>query len=161
MKPSNFILPGRLKYREGIATIPEAAGHRMIIQITSDKGSYEKEFNKLITKRWPQVESEFKKWFRSKNNFKLGEIQVINVQSDTAIVNMLCEKSSKKALPLCYDSLESCLEKIGELAVYQNSSIHAPKLGKDYKKMNWEKIESLLIQEIIKRGINVTIYNKD
>jgi hypothetical protein len=161
MRPSNFIIPGSLSYRFGSATVPNAAGHRIIVQPIRDNGKYEESFNKLISKRWPLVEREYKRWYRSQKNFKLGEIQAINVQSDTTIINMLCEKAKKRAFPLCYQSLQMCLEKVGLIAIDQGSSIHAPMIGKRFKKNNWDKIESIITHEIIKRGINMTFYNEE
>lgn len=163
MKPSKFVIPGRLKYVTGDATIPEAAGHRLIIHVCNDIGAWGAGFVLAVTKRWKKPEDEYKKWFRGKTGFKLGEIQNVDVQSDTTVVNMVAQhdlgKDEDGQIPLRYDALETCLDKVGELAIKTGSSIHAPRFGAGLAGGEWSKIETLIVERLIRRGINVTIYD--
>ncbi len=83
------MINGRLKYRVGDVTVPESAGTRFIIHVVNNIGAYGAGVSGAIAKRWPKVEQEYRKWFWSQNNFKLGEIQCVQVQSDTIVVNMI------------------------------------------------------------------------
>lgn len=171
MKPSNFIIPGRLKYVTGDATIPESAGHRLIIHVCNSVGAWGAGFVLALSKRWKKTEEEYRRWFRSQTNFNLGEIQAVNVQSDTTVVNMLAQHGigidEAGQIPLRYDALETCLDKVGELAVTSGSSIHAPRFGaglsagktSGYDPEVWAKIENMIVDKLIRRGINVTIYD--
>ena len=143
MQPSKYIIPGRLKTIEGDASIPMCAGHRLIINVCSDDGTWDKNKTGI---RWDKVKTEYLKWYRSQIKFVPGEIQEINVQSDTAVLNVLLNSDEQTLL--------KCIDKIGELAITYGSSVHINK-----RKDNWKTFEKALVEKIIKRGINVTIYS--
>jgi O-acetyl-ADP-ribose deacetylase (regulator of RNase III) len=164
MKPTDFRIPGHLRYATGNVTIPISAGHRMIIHICNDIGSYGAGVSGAISKRWPKVESEYRSWHRGQKGFKLGEIQEVTVQSDTTVVNMIAQHDTcldeDGNPPFRLEALDECLDKVGELASYNGSSVHAPRIGCGLGGFDdWPKIEALLIKQLIKRGINVTIYD--
>lgn len=167
----SYKTPGLLRYKEGDATIPVSAGHRLIIHICNDIGGWGRGFVVALSKRWKKPEEEYRKWFRGQNNFKLGEIQPVEVQSDTTVINMIAQRdivSDENGVPpLRVDALASCLDKVGELAIRNGSSVHAPRIGaglaagvaNGYDKDTWVVVESLIIEKLIKRGVNVTIYD--
>ncbi len=163
MQPSKFITPGRFKYTTGDATIPESAGHRLIIHVCNNEGKWGAGFVLALSKRWIKPEQEYRRWFRSRNMFRLGEIQGVNVQSDTTIINMVAQdgvyQKPDGSPPIDYDALEKCLDKVGELASVEGSSVHGPRFGAGLAGGDWNKIEKLIIEKIIKRGVNVTIYD--
>jgi len=162
-QPRNF-MQGHLRYKTGDATVPVSAGHRIIIHICNDVGKWGKGFVLSLSKRWKKPEEEYRRWYRSQNRFLLGEIQEVNVQSDTTIINMIAQhdiKSDKDGKPpIRYDALETCLEKVAKIAKYNGSSVHGPKFGcglggcKD-----WSIIENIIKKTLISKGINVTIYD--
>ena len=145
MQPSNFITPGLFKTVNGDSSQPIHGGHRIIINMCSNSGDWE---DNNTNKRWEKVKTEYKQWFRSQNKFIMGEMQVINVQSDTTVVNMLVLNKNE----FDNDALFKCMDKVGELAKDFVSNVHINKGS------NWAPIESMLVDRIIKRGINVTIY---
>jgi len=159
MQPSNFMTPGRLKYKTGDATVPESAGHRLIIHVCNNEGKWGAGFVLAVSKRWIKPEQEYRRWFRSRNMFKLGEIQEVGVQSDTIIINMVAQdgvyQKPDGTPPIDYDALEQCLDKVGELAVREGSSIHMPRIACGLAGGSWDKVEPLIIERIIKRGVNV------
>lgn len=196
MQPSNFIVPGRLKYITGDATIPESAGMRFIIHVCNASGGWGKGFVLAISKKWKNPEQEYRRWFATQNNFRLGEIQAVQVQSDTSIINMIAQKAfdayakeinawdfaalaakekgeeftQEIPLPVDFTALEQCLDKVGELVQKEGGSIHAPRFGAglaaglaggkgEWSQEVWNKVEALIISKLIRRGINVTIYD--
>jgi len=162
MQQPNFFA-GHLRYKTGDATIPFSAGHRIIIQVCNDVGAYGAGFSGAVAKRWPKVEEEYRRWCRSQHKFVLGEIQVINVQSDTTIVNMIAQQGIKKAKTkkdlMDYAALEKCLNQIIPIAKDNGSSVHGPRIGAGLCGSDWKKIEPVINDTLIKSGINVTIYD--
>ena len=159
----NF-LPGRLKYVKGDCTIPESGGHRMIIQINNDLGVYGAGLSGAISKRWPIVAQEYRRWYRSQTNFKGGQVQEVTVQSDTSVVNMIAQhgimvQASADDLPIRYEQLAQCLEKVAIIAKENNSSIHTGRIGAGLAGGDWAVIEQILIEKLINKGINVSIYD--
>jgi len=151
MQPSKYIIAGRLKTVDGDSSLPIAAGHRIIVNLCNAEGMW-LDSASSVSKRWPQAKQEYNRWYRSQNKFKLGEIQEINTQSDTCIVNILV---CNKELSVDEAALTSCVDKIGNLAVNYSSSVHINNFDN-----NWNVIETQLVEKIIKRGINVNVYKK-
>lgn len=166
---SKATMPGRLKYIKGDATLPEAGGLRFVLQVNNDEGKYGAGFSGAVSKRWPQVEKEYRKWYRmtanpSTEKMPLGKIQLVPVQSDISVINMVAQngvvsKTNKK--PIRYESLEECLKEIGELAQRDGASVHAPRIGCGLAGGSWEKVEPMLEKYMLSRGVNVTIYDLD
>lgn len=165
-------MPGILRYRVGNVTIPEAGGFRIIIQIVNDLGVIGAGVSGAISKRWPLITQEYKKWYRSQTNFKGGQVQEIQVQSDTSIVNMIVQhgitaQTNPSDPPIRYEQLAECLEKVAILAKNSSASVHAPRIGaglaancsSGFDPEVWAKIEQLLIEKLVNKGINVTIYD--
>ena len=159
----NFGPKGILRYREGDALVPIAAGFRMIIHVCNDIGAFGAGVALAIAKKWPKAQLEYRNWWRSQNNFKLGEIKEVAVQSDTSVVHMIAQHDikpdDKGNPPIRYDALASCLEKVAKLAKTNNASIAGPKFGAGLAGGDWAKIEEIIKEKLIDKGINVTIYD--
>jgi O-acetyl-ADP-ribose deacetylase (regulator of RNase III) len=162
MQPSDYRIPGLLKYKIGDATVPEAAGMRYIIHVCNVIGAWGAGFVLAVSKRWKKPEEEYRKLWRS-GLIKLGDIQIVSVQSDTAIINMFAQKQlgldEDGQIPLDYAALELCLDKVGIAAANDGASVCGPKFGTGLAFGDWSKIEPMIVEKIIKRGINVTIYD--
>ena len=166
-QPSRIFNPGMLRYVEGDATIPRGGGHRTIIHCCNDVGVWGAGFVMALSKRWKKPEQEYRVWYRSqgegRNKFKLGEIQLVDIQSDLAVINMIGQTGiSSDEIdnpPIRYDAIKSCLEKVAKIAKDTNSGIHAPRFGAGLAGGDWVKIESLIKECLINKSINVTIYD--
>lgn len=163
MKPSKYIIPGRLKYVKGDATVPDAGGMRYIVHVCNDVGGFGAGFVNSLKKRWPKVEQEYRAWYRAQTNFKLGEIQIIPVQSDTSVINMIAQHDIKPDEngnpPIRYDALTKCLDKVGLHIAKEGGSVHGPRFGAGLAGGTWEEVEKIIQNLLILRGINVTIYD--
>ena len=164
-RPSNFSPQGRLKVTVGSAIIPESAGLRYILQIVNDHGQHVGTFSKQISKRWPAVETNYRQAYRLSNGqLKLGSVQFVQVQSDIIVVNMVAahgsEEDEDNVPPIRYDALERCLDQVGQEIAYNRGSVHIPRFGViDISGSEWERVEPLLVNQLLKRGINVTVYD--
>lgn len=124
---TNMFAPkGRVKQVSGSITQPENAGLRLVF-VPFDMSGKVTESNKLanvLAKRWSRVIAEYKGWFGSRANFKLGEINSISVQSDIWIVQGLCldDKGVNKV------ALEACTKKLLALLKYEKASLHISNL---------------------------------
>ena len=151
MQPSNYVLKGEFKRRNGSSSMPHAGGHRIIINLCNDSGDvWEKTAATYpVEKRWPKCGQEYRRWYLSQYHFKLGEVQEVNVQSDTCLANVIVFQADGS---LDEEALTKAIDRIGEMAYDYNSSVHIQQT------QPWDKIEGALIEKIIKRGKNVTVY---
>lgn len=144
-------ISGRIKYMKGSSTVPEAGGLRYILQLNNNQGKYT---DTTVSKRWPAVESAYKQWYRKTfGKLPLGVVQSTTVQSDTIVVSMLVtEDESTKVKDL--EALEKCLVEVAKQASYDGATAHIQK----FKFKNWEAVEKLLKDTLVKAGVNVTVY---
>lgn len=157
------IIAGTLKYKEGDATLPAAGGHRILIHICNDKGAFGAGFVVPLTKRWPRIKEEYRRWYFGQRDFKLGNIQEVNLKSDFTIINMIAQHDIKPDKdgnpPIRYDALGECLKKVAKLAKESGGTVHGPRFGSGLSGGSWPEIEQLIIKHLINQGVNVTIYD--
>jgi hypothetical protein len=114
-------------------------------------------------RKWPIVRSEFIEWYKKNNNFKLGEIQSVNVGNDIAVINMVGQRDIKEINgipPVRYEAMEKCLEKVADLAIKYKASVNAPYLmGCGLAGGDWDKIENILIKTICSKDIPLILYD--
>lgn len=64
-------------YLKGDVTNPIAKGNKIIAHICNDAGGWGKSFVLAISRKWKEPEKFYRKCYKDKINFKLGEIQII------------------------------------------------------------------------------------
>lgn len=165
---------GLLKFIKGDATLPHGGGHRMLIHSCNTDGIWGGGFSGSLSKRWKKPEEQYRLWFRAqvldRVKFQVGEIQIVDIQTDLAVVNMLGEQGAHSTVvetadgkitvpPIRYEAIRSCLGKIAKEAKDRQSSVHAPRFGSGLSGGDWAIIESLVKECLIDKGLNVTIYD--
>lgn len=164
-KPSDHIQKGLIRFVKGDATLPQGSNLRYILQIVNDEGKYGAGFSGALSARWPKVETEYRQWWRERyGKLKLGDIQLVQVLSDLVVINMVAQKgivSKDNPIPISYEALQTCLSKAGSEIHKFNASVHMPRIGCGLAGGTWDKIEPLVEKELLKRGINVTVYDPE
>jgi O-acetyl-ADP-ribose deacetylase (regulator of RNase III) len=164
-KPSDHNPKGLLRFIKGDATLPQGSNLRYILQIVNDEGKYGAGFSGALSSRWPKVETEYRSWWRERyGKLQLGDIQVVQVLSDLVVINMVAQKgvvSKENPNPIKYDALQQCLSKAGDVISEYNASVHMPRIGCGLAQGKWEEIEPLVEQELLKRSIDVTVYDPE
>lgn len=154
-------------YLKGDATSPQASGIKIIAHICNDIGGWGKGFVLAISKRWPEPEKAYREWHRNraKNDFALGNIQVVQVESYIYVANMIGQRGTKTGrstgVPVRYEAIESCLEKLTEEVKSLNASIHMPRIGCGLAGGKWELIEPLIEKTLLENDIDVYVYDFD
>jgi O-acetyl-ADP-ribose deacetylase (regulator of RNase III) len=151
-------------YLKGDATSPQVNGNRIIAHICNDIGGWGKGFVLAISRRWTAPEAAYRKWYRERNDndFELGSIQLIKVESSIWVANMIAQhgiRSEKQRPPIRYDALERCLQKLSDSALKLNASVHMPRIGCGLAGGKWEDIESLVDVALLSRGVAVFVYD--
>ena len=121
----------KIQYIKGDATSPQAKGVKIIAHICNDIGGWGKGFVLAISKRWKEPESAYREWHRNraKNDFQLGNIQVIQVDTYIYVANMIGQrgiKTGSKGVPIRYEAVEKALEQLTQEAQKLEASVHIP-----------------------------------
>ena len=153
-----------IKYIKGDATTPQAKGIKIIAHICNNLGGWGKGFVLALSKRWELPEQEYRKWHRNraKNNFELGNIQLVQAQNYIYVANMIGQqgmKTGSNGVPIRYKAVMECLEKLTKEAKKLNASVHMPRIGCGLAGGKWERIEPLIQKTLIKNNIATTIYD--
>ncbi len=155
-----------ITYLKGDATVPQAKGTKVIVHICNNIGGWGKGFVLAISKRWSEPEKSYREWHRNraKNDFELGAIQVIQVTDYIYIGNMIAQqgiKTGSNGVPIRYEAVRECLEKIAKEAQLLSASIHMPRIGCGLAGGKWEKIEPIIQETLIQKELDVYVYDFD
>lgn len=153
-----------IKYTKGDATVPQAKGIKIIAHICNNLGGWGKGFVLAISKKWETPEIAYRKWHRERatNNFELGNIQMVETDQFIYVCNMIAQqgmKTGSNGVPIRYEALEKCLEKLAIEAKSLNASIHMPRIGCGLAGGKWEMVEPIIFETLSKNDIEVTVYD--
>lgn len=154
----------RIKYIKGDATSPQVKGPKIIAHICNDIGGWGKGFVLAVSKRWPEPEKQYRRWHRerAKNDFGLGNIQLVKVAANTYVVNMVGQrgiKTGSKGVPIRYEAVDECLKKLQPIAKELGASVNMPRIGCGLAGGKWEKIEPLILNRLVEKGITTIVYD--
>lgn len=155
----------RIQYVVGDATAPIGGGPKLIAHVCNDLGKWGSGFVLAVSRRWPEPEARYRAWARGAlpgAAFALGNIQPVRVGDGLWVVNMVAQhrlKSADNPVPLRYDALEQCLEKLAHFALSKMASVHCPRIGCDRGGGDWARVEALLLSRVVERGVPVTVYD--
>ncbi|WP_242695746.1 macro domain-containing protein [Desertivirga brevis] len=152
-----------IKYIKGDATSPTAKGNKIIVHICNDVGGWGKGFVMALSQKWSEPEKKYREWYKSKDNFKLGEVQFVQVEKDTWIANVIGQRDIRRdkdgVPPIRYDAVASGLDKVGNFAKDFSASVHMPRIGCGLAGGSWDKIEPLVFTHIVDKLVDVTVYD--
>ncbi|GAA4278662.1 macro domain-containing protein [Aquimarina mytili] len=153
-----------IHYIKGDATVPQAKGTKIIVHVCNNIGGWGKGFVLAISKRWPEPEKSYREWHsnRAKNDFQLGAIQLIQVSAYIHIGNMIAQqgiKTRSNGVPIRYEAVKTCLEKIAIEAKKLDASIHMPRIGCGLAGGKWDRIEPIIKETLIEKDVDVFVYD--
>ena len=150
-------------YTKGDATKPITTGNKIIVHVCNDVGGWGKGFVMAISSKWAAPEKDYREWYKSKTNFSLGEIQLVQVENDMWVANMIGQRNINKDEngnpPVRYEAIESALQKVAVLASEKKASVHMPRIGCGLAGGKWEIMEPIIIRSLSEKDIEVTVYD--
>jgi O-acetyl-ADP-ribose deacetylase (regulator of RNase III) len=152
-----------IKYVRGDATQPHGPGNKIIVHVCNDIGGWGKGFVLAISKRWKAPENNYRAWYSSQEDFELGNVQFVQVENDIWIANLIGQhKINKDELgnpPIRYEAISKGLNTVAQFAKVHDAAVHMPRIGCGLAGGTWEKIEPLIMENLIQNGIAVTVYD--
>lgn len=135
---------------EAICANPPKDETRILLHICNNKGGWGAGFVLALSKKWQEPEKQYRKCFRDKINFELGEIQPIKIKENLYVVNMVAQngyKTAKNPTPLDYNALDKCLNTVMvwiDENNFQFPIIYCPKIGTGLSGGDWNIIKDVL-----------------
>lgn len=153
-----------ITYTTGDATAPQGDDAKIIVHICNDRGGWGKGFVVALSKRWPEPESEYRRWHKQGCDppFELGQVQFVEVQPELWVANMIGQHGMGRKQgqpPIRYEAIESGLGTVAEFAQKQQASVHMPRIGCGLAGGKWEEIEPIIERTLVAAGIDVTVYD--
>ncbi|UTW64764.1 macro domain-containing protein [bacterium SCSIO 12741] len=134
-----------ITYTQGDATQPKGEGPKFIVHVCNDIGGWGRGFVMALSARWKEPEQAYRNWARSKDKFRLGEIQSIQVEPNLWVINMIAQRDVKPSPdgipPIREVYVGRCLAQVRELALEKGASIHMPRIGCGLAGGKWENIQ--------------------
>ena len=157
------MMSNSIQYIKGDATQPQSEGNQIIVHICNDIGGWGKGFVMAISKRWPEPEKKYREWFSSKEEFALGEVQLVQVTPSIWVANVIGQhkinRDEEGKPPIRYEAVHKGLEKVGEMALEHKASVHMPRIGCGLAGGTWERIEPLIESTLLSKNVAVTVYD--
>jgi O-acetyl-ADP-ribose deacetylase (regulator of RNase III) len=145
----------------GDATLPRGDGKKIIGQVINTSGGLGFGFGRALATRYPETKKSVQEWKKDKKKFRLGNSQLVDISENLFVYQMLAQEGIKEkhgSVPLKYPSLRACLNSLYQVALDLGASIHIPAIGAGQAKGDWNIIKGMIYDEIVRRGVDVTIY---
>jgi len=146
---------------------PQGEGRKIIGHCCNDLGRMGSGVAKALLDKWPKVRSDYVGWHKtnSHNNqeFTCGKVQFVAVEDDIVVANIIGQHGLKEqngVPPVRYWALREGCAFIRKVCKHYNATAHFPYLmGCDLAGGKWEEVEKILKEELIDKGIQVTVYD--
>lgn len=153
-----------ITYVRGDATVPSVKGVKVISHVCNDSGGWGKGFVLAVSRRWPEPEAAYRAWHRdrARNDFALGAVQMVRVEPYVWVANMIGQRSIRrgsKGVPVRYEAIDTALARLANEATEIGASVHMPRIGCGLAGGTWSRVEPLITERLVKRGITVTVYD--
>lgn len=113
---------------------------------------------------WPEPAREYRVRYaaRETNGFALGQVQFVEVEPELWVANLIGQRGLRAEAgvpPIRYEAVRAGLRTVADYAADHAASVHLPRIGAGLAGGKWEEIASNVEQELVRRGIDVTVYD--
>ena len=152
-----------INYFVGDATAPVGAGKKIIAHCCNNVGAWGAGFVLALSRRWIQPEACYLEWANQcgRNPLPLGDVQFVDVADDLVVANIIGQVMGWQhgQPPVRYDALARGFERVAQIALARDASMHAPRLGCGLAGGDWQRVSALIETQLCARGVAVTIYD--
>jgi hypothetical protein len=68
-------------------------------------------------------------------------------------------RTGSKGVPVRYEAIDTVLGALGDEAIALGASVHMPRIGCGLAGGTWPRVEPLVTERLVRRGIAVTVYD--
>lgn len=147
----------------GDALAPRGDGKKILAHVVPDStvkwgGNG---FAAQLRKRYPEVHDDYKAQVDAADgDLVVGQVYKGKISRDLYVFHMVAQRGhgAAPAIRLRYSSLAACLGELGKWAREMKASVHMPKIGTGYAGGDWNVIRELILEEVVRKGTDVTVY---
>ncbi|MGQ5574919.1 macro domain-containing protein [Streptomyces sp. ECR3.8] len=155
-----------IRYVRGDATVPSVKGVKVIAHVCNDIGGWGKGFVLALSRRRPEPEAAYRAWHRDRaaNDFGLGAVQLVQAERYVWVANMIGQRgvrTGSKGVPVRYEAIDTALDRLAGHVLELGASVHMPRIGCGLAGGRWSRVEPLVQERLVRRGIPVTVYDHD
>ncbi|MHB9857791.1 macro domain-containing protein [Streptomyces sp. YIM S03343] len=153
-----------IAYVRGDATAPAVKGVKVIAHVCNDSGGWGKGFVLALSRRWSAPEADYRAWYRARaqNDFGLGAVRLVQVEKYVWVANMIGQRGTRtgsKGVPVRYEAIDTALAALADEVIALGASVHMPRIGCGLAGGTWPRVEPLITERLVRRGIAVTVYD--
>ncbi|MDF3143034.1 MULTISPECIES: macro domain-containing protein [unclassified Streptomyces] len=153
-----------ITYVRGDATVPSVKGVKVIAHVCNDIGGWGKGFVLAVSRRWTEPEAAYRAWHRDRasNDFGLGAAQFVQVEPYVWVANLIGQRgirTGSKGVPVRYEAIDTALARLADKATELGASVHMPRIGCGLAGGKWPRVEPLITDRLVRRGVAVTVYD--
>lgn len=153
-----------ITYVSGDATQPVGDGPKILVHVCNDRGRWGKGFVLSLSKRWKDVEAEYRRWHDEGGltPFELGQVLIVKVAENLWVANLIGQQgvgARRGVPPIRYEAIRQGLQRVADFAEPRGASVHMPRIGCGLAGGKWEEIEPIIQQTLLAKGIPVTVYD--
>lgn len=153
-----------LTYRTGDATDPDGPEPKIICHVCNDVGAWGRGFVLALSRRWPEPERSYRRWWGAydRAHLPLGEVQLVEAAPRLWVANMIAQHGihgTDGRPPIRYDALARCLRRVREHALELGAGVHMPRIGTGLAGGDWSRVSAVVVEEICAHDVPVTVYD--
>lgn len=158
-----------INYLVGDATDPQVPGNKVIVHVCNDEGGWGRGFVLSLSKKWPEPEAAYRRWFKEKDSedlewppFELGSVVFVPTSPETYVGNMIAQHGTRwtHEAPIRYGALEECLRDVEMWARdHDHASVHMPRIGCGLAGGEWSEVEAIINRVFIDTEVYVYDFN--
>lgn len=151
-----------IRYLHGNVLEPRGAGVKVVCQLVNNVARrWGGGIARQAAKRFPSAESEFGAWITGfSRDERLGQVHFSTPVRNVVICSIVGQAGIGRSLVprIDYRAIETGLARVARFASTNDATVHLPRIGTGSAGGNWEAIRSLIEQEFVLSGLDVTIY---
>lgn len=152
-----------LEYVTGDATQPQGEGAKVICHCCNDIGGWGSGFVLALSRRWSEPEMQYRLWHRGECGpaFELGQVLFVQVEENLWVANIIGQHKTIRQVkvPVRYEALDLGLAKVASFCEEKSATAHMPRLGAGLAGGEWHLIEKIILENLVHRGIESTVYD--
>lgn len=151
-----------IKRKHGNVLSVKGSGKILICQLVNDKATrWGGGIAKDAADKFPAAEVDFrKKILKISHEDRLGEVIFTEVSEQITIASLIGQHGfgPSSVARIRYSALQKCFNAVACEARRIGASIHMPKIGTGAAGGDWQTIEEIIDESIIRSGLSVTLY---